>query len=417
MILLLLLLAPRDEVTVLIAKLRAAPDATARYRVGSDLEKAAKPAHVPLLLKEADAGPAAIRPQIIYTLAKLDTKEAMAALRALAQRNDLLSRAEAAEQLLWNEDDLGLAVLVALLPKASTPDEKRQVIYSLRAASANPGEAVPAVGRFLAAEKSDDLRRQAIEFLGSCKDPAVLPILRRVAADEKDALRFEAVAVLVRQGDEQAFEDALRALESGSAGAQAAFHLLNAIERSGKKSALPRLRTLLENSRDKTLRISLIRSLAELKDDKALGLLNKLVEDADPTISRAAVEAVLKLAGKAQLDLLRKVAADPDPYRRLDAAETLLHLDLREGYDALKSELEGGKTYSRQKAVSILAGLHRRESVDLLLPLLDDADPQLKSSARSAVLRCLAVLYPYLKFEPNAPSDKLRAWWEKNRLR
>jgi hypothetical protein len=51
------------------------------------------------------------------------------------------------------------------------------------------------------------------------------------------------------------------------------------------------------------------------------------------------------------------------------------------------------------------------------LPLPHDADAQVKSSARSTVFRSLAVLYPYLKFEPNVPSDKLRAWWEKNRAK
>lgn len=416
MILPLLLAAlARDEVADAIAKLRAAADSTARYQAGNALEAAAKPVHVGLLLKEADAGPAAIRPHLIFALAKLGTKEAVAGLRALAQKHDFSCRVEAAEQLLWLQDDLGLKVLVELLPKASTSDEKRQVLYSLRGAAGRPGEALPAVAKFLAAEKSADGRRQAVEFLGSCRDPEVAPILRPIAADPKDPVRFEALACLVRAGDDAAFEDALKALEGGAAAARDASHLLNAIEGTGKKSALPRLRELLEKSADKSLRGDLIRSLARLKDDASLGLLNKLIDDPDPSVSRAALDAVLKLAGRAQLDLLRKVAGDEDPVRRMDAAEALLQLDLREGFDALKTALESKTSYTRQKAVLILMKTPRRESVDLLLPLLEDADASIRGYARTGIQKALESLFPYLKFNKDAAPDKLRAWWEKNR--
>jgi len=32
-----------------------------------------------------------------------------------------------------------------------------------------------------------------------------------------------------------------------------------------------------------------------------------------------------------------------------------------------------------------------------------------------SMISTLNALYPYLKFDPQAPADKLKLWWEKNR--
>ena len=34
---------------------------------------------------------------------------------------------------------------------------------------------------------------------------------------------------------------------------------------------------------------------------------------------------------------------------------------------------------------------------------------------RVAMISTLTALYPYLKFDYQAPADKLKSWWEKNR--
>ena len=413
--LLALVLAARDEVSDQIARLRAAVDASARYQAGHAVERAAKPAHVPLLLKEIEAGPLHVRKHLIPAVARIGTKDAVAGLRALCAKHELLSRLEAAEQLRWMDDELGMKTLVALLPRAETDEEKREALHAMHGGFSEGGEAVPALAKFLEKEKNADLRRIAVDALGSHKDPAVLPALRRLAADAKDPNRLDALAELVQKGDDPALEEALRALEAGGTETLATYRLVNAIEMSGKRSVLPRLRALLETSTDRTVRTSLIRALATLKDDKAIPLLSKLADGDDSAVTREALEAVIRLAGRSQLDLLRKVSQDGDSLRRLEAAEALLQLDLKEGLEAVKAELQSSTTSYRHQAVNILSRVRSKESIELLLPLLDDKTEYVRSSAKSAVVASLGTLFPYLRFDPDASPEKLRAWWEKHR--
>ena len=59
----------------------------------------------------------------------------------------------------------------------------------------------------------------------------------------------------------------------------------------------------------------------------------------------------------------------------------------------------------------------RREAVDLLVLLLDDPSESMRALARSTMVGTLTALYPYQKFDYQAPADKLKLWWEKNRGR
>lgn len=414
--LLLALAAARDEVTDLIAKLRAAGSLTAQYQVVNKLEDAVKPQHLGVLLREIEAGPAAIRPHLIRGIAAISGADVLPALRELARKHDLAARAEAAYRLTTYDDDLGYKVLGELLPKAQTDEEKRTVLSHLTGFSGEGAEAVAALGVFLGVEKKDALRRLAVQALASFRrDPGVLPVLKKIMADAADPQRLDAMAELVRRGDDEGLEQALKTLEDAVAGPQAASTLLNAIERSNKKAALPRLRDLLEKSPDKVLRTSVIRALTEMKDDKALGTLVKLSEDKDEMVSRAATEAIIKLAGKAQLDLLKKASAEGEGPRRLEAAEALLQLDRPEGFEGIKAELESGKSYNRPRAVQILQNARRKESVDILITLLEDPDAALRKQAHTAVLAVLETLFPYSRFDAKAPPEKIKAWWTKNR--
>lgn len=413
-LLLLASLALRDEASDLVAKLRAASDLGARYVAGNALSKVVKPNHVPMLARETDTGPAAIRPHLVRAMAGIDSPEAVAALKVFSQKHEIACRSEAAYYLAQTGDPQGAQVLVALLPKASTEEDKRGILSHLWGLSFEGGEIAAALGAFLDREKSEDLRKLAIRALAYQKDPAVLPALRKVAANAADPSRSEAIAELVRRGDADAMEQAFELLESAKAGFIDLYTLLNAIERANSKAALPRLRKLLDETAVAGLRAELIRTLADLKDDKALTAIAKLTGDADPGVARAATEAVIKLSGKGQLALLSKAAAESKGAGRVEASTALLQLDRAEGFEGLKAELESGDASTRLRTVMALARVHRKESVDLLLPLLDAGD-LLGRHARSGILQTLETLFPYIRFNPDAPVEKLRAWWAKNR--
>jgi HEAT repeat protein len=415
MILLLLLLPARDEVTDQIAKLRAAADDVGRYRAVSALNGAVKPAHVPILVREVEAGPPAVRPHLIRVLAAIDHKDVPAALRTFALKHEVASRAEAAYHLAQTGEPQGTQILAALLAKAEADDDKRAVLSHLWGLFSEGGEVSAALSAFLDREKKEELRKLAIRALAYQKDASVLPALRKIAAKADDPSRSEAIAELVRRGDDEAMDQAFELLEAVKGGFASLYTLLNAIERANSKAALPRLRKLLEETPDQGLRAELIRTLADLKDDKSLAAIAKLTGDMDPAVARAATEAIIKLSGKGQLDLLKKAAGESQGTGRVEACAALLQLDRPEGFEGLKAELESGNVSSRYWVLQALSKIHRKESVDLLLPLLDASEEPVRQQSRRAVLQSLESLFPYVRFNPDAPADKLRAWWTKNR--
>jgi HEAT repeat protein len=410
-VLLLLALAPRDEMTDLITRLRAAPPAE-QFRLGVQVAPLAKPAHLPLLAKETDAGPENLRPHFIRAIGRVGGREAQTVLRGLCMRNDFASRAEAAAQLTYLQDDVGQKVLVELLPKAATDAEKLAVLSHLYGKS----EGVPALLKFLEKETADGVRRQAVRVLCSCWDAAAaLPAIRRIAADPKDAGRYDALAELIRRGDDAAIDAAIKGLENKEADWTSMYSILNAIEEANKKAVLPRLRELLEKTDDRTLKVALIRTLATMKDDKALPLLTKLSDDQDPAIAKVALESVIRLSGRAQMETIKKATDDPDPLKKLEAAEALLQMDSPEGWTALRAALQDATPAVKTRAMSILSGQRRREAVDLLIPYLEDPQEYVRNSARASIVATLNALNPYLKFDDEVAPAKLRAWWEKNR--
>ncbi len=412
--LLLLAMVPRDEVTDLIARLRAAPEAQ-QYTLAAQLAPLVKLSHLPLLAKETDAGPENLRPYFIRAIGRVGGREAQTVLRGLCMRNDFASRAEAAAQLTRLQDDFGPKALLELLPKATADSEKIAVLGHLYAGTAPSGDAVPVLIKFLEKETVDVVRRQAIRVLCSHKDAAVTPAVRKIAADPKDSARYEALAELIRRGDDAAIEDALKGLEDGKTDLSGTFQVLNAIEQANKKALLPRLRDMLEKSEDRMLRTALMRTLATMKDDKSLPLLTKLSEDKDPQVAKVAMESVIRLSGRGQMETLRKAADDSDPLKRLEGAEALLQLDSPEGWTVLRSALESGNISAKSRVLSILSTLRRKEALDILVTMLDDPQDYVKETARTSMVSTLNALYPYLKFDYKAPPDKLRAWWDKNR--
>jgi len=412
--LLLLALASRDEMTDLIAKLRAAPEAQ-QYTLGVQLGPLAKLGHLSLLVKEADAGPDNLRPFFIRAIGRVGGEEAKTVLRGLCMRNDFGSRTEAAVQLTRLQDPAGRTILLELLPKATMDNDKVIVLARLFSTPSDSGDAVPVIVKFLEKETNEGVRRTAVRALCSYKDPAALTAVRRIAADPKDAARFDATAELIRRGDDTALEDAVKALEEQKVDIGSVYSILNAIEATNKRTVLPRLRELLEKSQDRNLRTALMRTLGTMKDDKALPLLTKLSQDQDATIAKVANESIVRMSGRAQSDAFRKAGDASDPLKKLDGAEALIQADAPEGWAALRSALEGGEERVKLRVLQILQGVRRKEAVEILVTLLDDPTEYVRKNAATQMVSALSALYPYLKFDYQSPPDKLKLWWEKNR--
>ena len=177
---------------------------------------------------------------------------------------------------------------------------------------------------------------------------------------------------------------------------------------------LPRLRDLLEKSEDRNLKVALIRTFGTMKDNQTLPLLTKLSQDQDPTISKVANESIVRMSGRGQSDAFKK-ANEADPLRKLEGAEALILADAPEGWAALRAALETGNERTKLQVLQILQGVRRKEAVEILVTLLDDPTEYVRKNAAAQMVSALAALYPYLKFDYQAPADKLKLWWEKNR--
>ncbi len=231
-----------------------------------------------------------------------------------------------------------------------------------------------------------------------------------------DGQKFAPLAAQIRQGDEAALEQALKALEEGKVTHKPTLvALLNAIVVSGQKWALPRLREMLDKATDQYAKLQLISALGRMGDQKSQGVLIRLGEEKDEPVALAAIQALINLTGRSQIEYLKKMLAHESVQRRLLAADALLQLDVLEGYKVLGPELEKGALAIKVRVIGILGSSRRKESVDLLLVAMEDPEEKVSAPARTTLIRVLAALHPYLRFDGSAPLDKIKGWWKENR--
>ena len=405
----------RDEVTDLIAKMRAASQ-TERYRIANDLSRAVGSSHVRILHAEIDKGPPELRVLLIRSFGRIRTKEAQDALRALCLKHEPASRAEAAYYLRVLGDESGMKILAALLPTLTETRDKMTLLSKFYGFVSTEVDVVGLMVRILGEESDVNLRRQAVQVLSYLKSEAAISVLEKLAEAEDEPVRFVALAGLIRMGaDPSAVDAAVDALEGGKLDAASASYLINAIQMSGRPSVLPRLRALLEKTTDTSLLSMLINALVYMKDGKALAAFGKLAMDKNPAVARAAMGGVIRLAGRGHEDILKTLLEGTDVTQRLEAAEALLHLGRTEGYAGIKPALEGDASPWRLHAVRILASVRRSKSVDLLIPLLQDENENVKTQTRQALEQILVALFPYRKFDPDASPGTIREWWESRR--
>lgn len=414
--LILALAAVQEDVPGLIKQLREAPDLSARYRTASLLERSVKPQDFRVLVQAIDAGPEDVRPFLIRALAGIPDGHAKAKLQQLCKTHGIPSRAEAAYQLRRFDNDLsGMKLLPGMLQEAESDGDKRAVLQKLYGTYGAGKEGVDALVAFLGREADRNLRRYALQVLGTYRDDAAASAaLRKLADDGQEELRREALAQLIRLGDAKALEEGFAALEADEVDVLSAYQIVNAIQGRRDPAHLPRLRKLLERAADATLKTALIRALAYMKDKEAVPLLQKLEQDENDAVAKAAISALLQIEGKSNPGLLQRASEGGDPLQQLEAAEKLLELDRPEGYEAIRKLVAPGTTSGyRQRAVLALGIARRRESVEILLPLLDDSDAAVAKSAKTTLVSILTGLHPYLKFDEEASPEAIRAWWKK----
>lgn len=182
-------------------------------------------------------------------------------------------------------------------------------------------------------------------------DKALLPLLRKAAADKSVDVRADSLVALGQAGDRESVGLVIEALSAKEAGVQQA-----AITAAG-----------------------------DLKADKAVEALSALTESKDEAVSRAAISALGSIGGKVGTAALKTLSENPEhPARVWITAALFLSGDKTSG-EAFEGLLGDESVAVRRDAVSALASLKGLETQPLYLQALGDKDAAVRKTARDAL--------------------------------
>lgn len=197
-------------------------------------------------------------------------------------------------------------VTAALVVRLGTEDDFH-VLESITWAIAQHGEAaVPAVlGLLTSASPSE--RRQAAHVLSKIGDPAHIPHLVAVVADEDPDVAVKAYRAAANTGGSDAVHPLVARLGDGDTGQRDA--LSDAMQTLGDLGVDALIVALQD--RDQAVRLHAVEALSQIGEeaDVAASALAGLTADADPEVSLAAVMALGAVGGDDALAALEDVAA------------------------------------------------------------------------------------------------------------
>ncbi len=293
-----------------------------RFDPGHNLLKTVdfKPGKEMLLFQLKDDDDAIGRIDAAKELAKLGTREAATALADAVMRDAFWGvQAEAARALGSMKTDFALDALLGCL-KVKHPKARRGVVTALgQFREERAAEALDALLR--KGDASYYVEAAAAQSLGMTRQPRAFDALAKVAMlreSQNDVVRAQALTGLTELKDERALPIAVdwtRRGKSNPVRGAATFALgkLGRLSDKAKDKAYDRLVELLT---DDWLRVRLnaIGALAELKEMKAVGELQNVIDrDIDGRVIRTAKEAIARLReGADKGEEIRKLREDLD---------------------------------------------------------------------------------------------------------
>ena len=182
-------------------------------------------------------------------------------------------------------------------------------------------------------------------------DKALLPLLRKAAADESTDVRADSLVALGQAGDSESISLVVEAL----------------------------------SAKDASVQQAAITAAGDLKADKAVEALRGLTKSKDVNVSRAAISALGSIGGKVGTAALKTLSENPDhPARVWITAALFLSGDKASG-KAFKGLLTDESVVVRRDAVSALASLKGLETQPLYLQALEDKDAAVRKTAREVL--------------------------------
>lgn len=240
--------------------------------------------------------------------------------------------------------------------------------------------------RFINAAMKDQaamVRAAAAAAMSSMTSPNSLSLLINGLQDSEPVVRRSVSKTLTTIEDQQVSAAASRALnvESDPIVTQ---HLLEIVARSGTDDALQTLDRYLASD-DRELRHRAIATLRKLRNPRGAKMLMPFLSDPDDDTRRMSVEAMGQLKSKSALPRLRELLQqDSQEQVRAAAARSLGELQDAESLPLLEEALHDSRSVKCQ-AVIAMGQIAHKSAVPPLLALLRDQAPEIRYHACHAL--------------------------------
>jgi HEAT repeat protein len=197
------------------------------------------------------------------------------------------------------------------------------------------------------------VKARAVKALGKSGDRSMLPLIEQAAKDDLATVRIAAFGALIRLGREKAWEDLRKAADA-------------------------------PNPED---RAEALRTMADLKDQRAVPVMEALLTYSQPSVRAAAARGLGHLQRNEVREHIEKLLDDPVAPVRESAAAALADLGGKESIAALKHKLEDGVFTVRAAVAAALLQLGQPFDAmgPTIMALAQHNDPASRSAAAFAL--------------------------------
>jgi HEAT repeat protein len=325
------------------------------------------PAEAPaLLLSLLDQAAPEGRAEIARALGALAGKASIPTLRRLAEDPESAVRHAAAAALCGLGDRKAVPLLVRLL-KDTDGEVRKSAALSLEGVEAK--ETLPEILKLIG-DPEESVRSSVASICGRMKFRPAVPLLVKALEDPEPEVRSSALSALMELRAREALPSLLRRLEDGDAEVRAV--AVRALAGAGPREAAPHLLKMLEDP-DEFVRSATADAFRELEWRPAVPALIKALKDPSKDVQRSILSALGELGGlEAARELVRLRPTDPD------ASKALYNFSRGELWPVILPMLKSPDAGTRKNAVEAAGIGGVVQAIPDLLPLLDDADPEIR---------------------------------------
>lgn len=224
-------------------------------------------------------------------------------------------------------------------------------------------------------DNQEDVTTQAaLSYLGSTKSPEAITIaVELIKVDEKKFIS-QAINLIGKSGSSEQ-EDILLAYWEKDPSEQLKQDILLALGGIGTEKSVDFLIKIVnDTAKTKSHRMYACTSLGKLKNDKAIPVLTKAINDQDAVIRQYAVEALASFTNIDFVTLFHDALRDSNAKVRIQAAQSIAKMKSKDFIDALIYRVNNDSEKKvKEECLKALMDINTNESITFVRNLLKDS--------------------------------------------